>query len=92
MDMIARARKADLLAGAIAVLALAIPIFGGGPYPIGLIGILVFLLACIWFGEAMGDFAGGARINKSSAGPVVQFVGWLFLLLITGAIGYAYLG
>lgn len=47
---------------------------------------LIFPLACIWFSEAMGDYAGstfGARpaITQTTPGCFVAFGGWVLLLM-----------
>ncbi len=54
-----------------------------------LVNLVLFLIVpfvCIWFGEEMGGWIGfsrplGPRITKSTPGCLVNFVGWLFLLL-----------
>lgn len=54
-----------------------------------LLKILLFLLlplACIWFGEAMGNYIGPAfgvrpHITKESPGCLVTFMGWVLLAL-----------
>lgn len=41
-------------------------------------------LACIWFGEGMGDYIGsapGPAINRRTPGWMVQIGGWFLLLL-----------
>jgi hypothetical protein len=45
---------------------------------------VIFPLACIWFGDAMGGFTGPAGtigITASSPGVVVRILGWVVLLL-----------
>ena len=45
---------------------------------------VIFPLACIWFGDAMGGFtgpAGGIGITRSSPGVMVRILGWVVLLL-----------
>lgn len=54
-----------------------------------LLKTLLFLLlplACIWFGEAMGNYIGPAfgvrpHITKESPGCLVTFMGWVLLIL-----------
>ena len=51
------------------------------------LGLLVWLLlslACIWYGDEMGEGLIGARcglISSPSAGWAVKFVGWVLLFL-----------
>jgi membrane protease YdiL (CAAX protease family) len=45
---------------------------------------LCFPLACIWFGDELGNYVGmlpGPAINKRSPGWLVKLGGWLLLLL-----------
>ncbi len=55
---------------------------------------LILPMACIWFSEAMGDYAGGTMrgqyISSSTPGCLVAAGGWLLLMLpaIVGAITY----
>ena len=45
---------------------------------------VIFPLACIWFGEAMGGFtgpAGSVGITAPSPGIIVCILGWIVLLL-----------
>ena len=47
-------------------------------------GALLFPLACIWFGEEMGEYYGtlpGPAINRTSPGWMVKLGGWVLLLL-----------
>ncbi len=47
-------------------------------------GFLVMPLACIWFGDEIGEYTGmlpGPGINKTTPGSFVRFGGWLLLLL-----------
>jgi hypothetical protein len=49
-----------------------------------IIGFLVLPLACIWFGDEMGDWGGTMRlraITSSSPGIFVVVMGWVILLL-----------
>lgn len=62
-----------------------------GP-PVGrLIGIAAYFvlpLACIWYGDEMGDYVGtlpGPSINRTTPGWMVKLAGW-FLLLLPAAI------
>ena len=44
----------------------------------------VLPLACIWFGEGMGDYIGsapGPAINRRTPGWMIKIGGWLLLLL-----------
>ena len=51
---------------------------------------LSFPLACIWFGDEMGEYTGSLfrPITKSSPGIVVRIGGWILLLMpaLTGLI------
>ena len=54
----------------------------GGLLKVG--GGLLFPLACIWFGDEMGDYVGtlpGPGINRTSPGWMVKLGGWVLLLL-----------
>ena len=45
---------------------------------------LLFPLACIWFGEEMGEYYGtlpGPAITRTSPGWMVKLGGWVLLLL-----------
>lgn len=47
---------------------------------------LLFPLACIWFGEEMGNYTGFSGpfrppITRRSPGSVIQLLGWLMLAL-----------
>ena len=45
---------------------------------------VIFPLACIWFGDAMGGFTGPSGrnwITDPSPGLMVCFLGWLLLLI-----------
>jgi hypothetical protein len=51
-----------------------------------LFGFLLIPLACIWFGDGMGRYAGYSPlgqlfISKESPGCLVALVGWILLLL-----------
>lgn len=59
----------------------------GGSGVLRMMGFLVFPMACIWFGEAMGVYAGPwsrTYINTPTPGCVVAFGGWLLLALPFG--------
>lgn len=46
-------------------------------------GALVLPLACIWFGDEMGEYIGtvpGPGINRKSPGWMVKLGGWVLLL------------
>ena len=48
------------------------------------VGGLLFPLACIWFGDEMGDYVGtlpGPAINRRTPGGLVKAGGWVLLLL-----------
>jgi hypothetical protein len=54
----------------------------GGAWLLPTGGYYLFVLACIWFAEEMGNFVGGAgplKTSRSSAG-MVRFMGWILLL------------
>lgn len=45
---------------------------------------LLFPLACIWFGDEMGDYVGslpGPAITRTTPGWMVELGGWILLLL-----------
>ena len=45
---------------------------------------LILSLACIWFGDEMGEYmgwAGHGMITSPSPGGLVKFMGWLLLVL-----------
>ena len=47
------------------------------------VGYLVLPLACIWFGEEMGNYMGtfpGPAINRRTPGCLVSGAGWVLLL------------
>ena|SRR5215204_936255 len=47
-------------------------------------GALLFPLACIWFGDELGDYVGmlpGPAISKSTPGWMVRLGGWFLLLM-----------
>jgi len=59
--------------------------FGGGGLVAAQIGAALLLpLACIWFSEAMGDFAGSmgsSQVTAVSPDWMVAIGGWVLLLL-----------
>jgi uncharacterized membrane protein YoaT (DUF817 family) len=89
----------EILSGLLALIY-AIAAFAGGGAEVGL-KVLMFLilpLACIWFGDEMGDYMGtwpisGGGITNTTPGWLVRIGGWLLLLLpvIIGII-YAIMG
>ena len=47
----------------------------------------LFPLACIWFGDEMGDYVGalpGPAINRRTPGGLVKAGGWVLLLIPIG--------
>ena len=45
-------------------------------------GALLLPLACIWFGDELGEYVGGkSGINRKSPGWMVTLGGWILLLL-----------
>ena len=47
-----------------------------------LLAAMLVPLACIWFPEAMGDYANSlGRVNRRSPSSFVWFLGWIVLLL-----------
>ena len=55
---------------------------------------LLLPLACIWFGDELGNYVGtlpGPRINRRSPGWMVKLGGWVLLLLppVIGVFIYA---
>lgn len=47
-------------------------------------GALLLPLACIWFGDELGEYVGalpGPGINRKSPGWMVKIGGWVLLLL-----------
>ncbi len=73
------------LSAAVAIAYLIAAYVGGGPPLLIKCAMCLLLpLACIWFSEEMGAFAGIARgqfIDKESPGCLVAFLGWVLLLL-----------
>jgi len=57
----------------------------GGEFALTTAGIMVFILALIWFSDAIGSYTGfigrGPLITQQTPGCIVRFLGWFFLLL-----------
>lgn len=54
------------------------------------LGFVLLCLACIWFGDEIGDYTGwiGLRpITARTPGGMIRFVGWLLLPLPAVAFG-----
>jgi hypothetical protein len=54
------------------------------------LGFVLLSLACIWFGDEIGDYTGWIELRPITArtpGGMVRFVGWLLLLLPAVAFG-----
>jgi len=49
----------------------------------GVLRVLIFPLACIFFGQEIGSFTGWFRVSITSPtpGPFIIFVGWVMLLM-----------
>lgn len=74
-----------LLSAAVAVCELVIMGWGADlPGALRGAGALVIPLACIWFGDEMGNLyiTKFSTITDSSPGGVVRFVGWLVLVVL----------
>jgi hypothetical protein len=89
----------EILSGLLALIY-TIGAFAGGGAEVGL-KVLLFLvlpLACIWFGDEMGDYMGtwpvsAGGITNPTPGWLVRAGGWLLLLLpIVIGIVYAIIG
>jgi hypothetical protein len=74
-----------ILSGAVAAIyVIAALATAGAEHAFLLCLYLLFPLACIWFGDAMGGFTGPAGtigITASSPGVFVRILGWVILLL-----------
>ena len=49
-----------------------------------IVGYFIFPLACIWYGDEMGEYVGtlpGPAINRQTPGWMVKLGGWFLLLL-----------
>lgn len=84
-----------IISGTIALIYIsAASLSGGFGLAWQVVAFLILPLACIWFSEAMGDYAsvglGRAGITRKTPGCFVAFGGWLLLLLpvIVGVIGF----
>ena len=57
----------------------------GGELALKTAGAMVFVLALIWFSDAMGSYTGflgrGSAITQETPGCFILFIGWIFLLL-----------
>lgn len=80
------------LSVAIVLIYLALFLFGSLGRPSGavlgrlvaMIGYFIFPLACIWYGDEMGDYVDtlpGPAINRSTPGWMVKIGGWFLLCL-----------
>ncbi len=74
-----------ILSGVLAGIYLILAFVGGGiEAALRILLYLLLPLACIWFGDEMGDYTGivrGQGITKSSPGWLVRILGWLLLLM-----------
>jgi len=51
---------------------------------LGILGWLFLSLGCIWFGDELGGmlgYLGHGRINSTTPGCLVRFMGWVLLFL-----------
>ena len=86
--------KSRIISGAVAIGYLVIAYYGGGPGAVLKFAVALILpLACIWYGDALGEYIGGfgrATITSTSPGCLVAFLGWVLLLgpIIYGVIAY----
>lgn len=89
MSGLITSRRLSLL---IVIIYLAIFLFAALSRPSGqstgsliaVAGYLVLPLACIWYGDEMGDYVGtlpGPAINRTTPGWMVKLGGWVLLLL-----------
>ena len=75
-----------IISGLLALAYLATAYFTDGGETAFRVGMFLILpIACIWFGDAMGDYVGGTMrgqyISSSTPGCLVVAGGWLILLL-----------
>ena len=84
-----------ILSAIIAIAYLAPAYFTDGGETAFRVGMFLILpIACIWFGDAMGDYVGGTirgqYISSTTPGCLVVAGGWLLLILpaIVGLISY----
>ena len=57
-------------------------------------GYFLLPLACIWYGDEMGDYLGtlpGPAINRQTPGWMVKIGGWFLLLLPAIIVFFAFL-
>ena len=69
-------------------------LLGSGEDALMVLGFVLVSLACIWFGDELGDFTGWTdegRITARTPGGMVRFVGWLLLLLPAAAFAIQHL-
>jgi hypothetical protein len=55
--------------------------------------VLCFPLACIWFGDELGEYVGllpGPAISKRSPGWLVKVCGWVLLFLPTILVAFMF--
>ena len=83
------------LSAVIAIAYIATAYFTDGGETAFRVGMFLILpIACIWYGDSMGDYVGGTMrgqyISSSTPGCMVIAGGWLLLLLpaIIGLISY----
>ena len=83
-----------ILSAIVAIAYLATAYFTDGGETTFRVGMFLILpMACIWFGESMGDYVGGTirgqYISSTTPGCLVVAGGWLILMLpaIFAAIG-----
>jgi hypothetical protein len=50
---------------------------------------MILPLAAIWYGDELGSFSSGCRVNRPTPGIMVKLIGWV-LLLITPLAVYAF--
>jgi hypothetical protein len=77
----------EILSGVLALIYIIRALVGGGAKAgLEVLAFLVLPLACIWFGDEMGDYVGtwpisGGGITNKTPGWLVRAGGWLLLLL-----------
>jgi hypothetical protein len=74
-----------ILSGLLAVMYVVAAFVGNGAETcFKVVMFLILPLACIWFGDAMGEYigqSGSGYITETSPGFLVRILGWLLLLL-----------
>jgi len=65
----------------ICLVYLASAIYVLGAKSLLMAAFLVFPLACIWYGEAMGSYSSPMRLTRATPGTFVVILGWILLLL-----------